>query len=298
MLVRVLTATDMPVIEAVALSNADNKKWLGLDKSRFPLEHGAVVGLMGRLIALDYWRFFGAFDDAGKLLALLSFYFWCRIENGKYIPEPPNFFGYYNGYTSKVVSPHVAGRAHNAIYEYAFKYFAERAFTSRWVGIPADSDFSRLTYLPRSLREDWDETIAYKVRAGHEIPEGLDALPKNWKWMVGPSYAWPFDYVVIRNDARRKIPNIGFDPMSAAWTWRPQPDMPKLPLPRTPTCAVVDVETRVVLNVVVAAESDSPRVGTMLKRTPAPDGTDARAGLRWLDGSFEQPMIDAPIPWP
>ena len=66
MLVRVLTATDMPVIEAVALSNADNKKWLGLDKSRFPVSHGAMVGLIGRLIALDYWRFFGAFDDAGK----------------------------------------------------------------------------------------------------------------------------------------------------------------------------------------------------------------------------------------
>ena len=63
-------------------------------------------------------------------------------------------------------------------------------------------------------------------------------------------------------------------------------------------CAVIDLKTLVVLNVIVAAETDKAPAGTMLKSTPATDGTHARVGERWLEiGSFEQPMVDGPIPW-
>ncbi len=64
------------------------------------------------------------------------------------------------------------------------------------------------------------------------------------------------------------------------------------------TCAVIDSTSLVVLNIIVAdATKDRPHAGTMLKTTPAPDGSCAVVGLHWLDSSsFEQPD-EGPVPW-
>ncbi len=64
-------------------------------------------------------------------------------------------------------------------------------------------------------------------------------------------------------------------------------------------CAVIDLQTLLVLNIIVADETDKPHAGTLLKATPAADGSQACVGEHWLEsGSFEQTIIDAPIPWP
>ncbi len=63
-------------------------------------------------------------------------------------------------------------------------------------------------------------------------------------------------------------------------------------------CAVIDSKTFVVLNIIVADETDKPHPGTLLKSTPAADGSHACVGEHWLDtGSFEQTIDDGPIPW-
>jgi len=64
-------------------------------------------------------------------------------------------------------------------------------------------------------------------------------------------------------------------------------------------CAVIDIKTLVVLNIIIADEAiDKPHAGTILKTTPAMDGTHACVGEHWLEsGSFEQAIADRPIPW-
>lgn len=208
--IRLLTADDLPAIKAVVLSNS-NKKWLGLSVNLLaPEALYSVTIQIEKLIKLDYWRFFGAFDDAGNLLSVLSFYFWCKIENGKYIPTPPNFFGVFYVYTTQLVplartiDPGGYSDAYLETYAYAFKYFEEHGFTSRWVGIPADPKWRFVCRQPFGAGYDWDCTVVYKLKAGASYPEGYSAAnpPPDWEWAGGPNVGWPVDSLIIRNDKK------------------------------------------------------------------------------------------------
>ncbi len=207
MLVRVLTATDLPAIEAVALSNADNKKWLGLSRPS-PISHEAAVSLMKRLIALDHWRFFGAFDDAGTLLSVQSFYFWCKVENRRHVPTPPNFYGPFTLYTrrgvdlTRLIDPGGFSDAYIETDNYATRYFVDLGYTSRWLRIPA-GDW-RMPHFVANSGYGLDCTIVYKVTAGERYPDGYDEtnLPSDWKWAGGPFLSEPIDSLIVRMDDR------------------------------------------------------------------------------------------------
>jgi len=205
MIVRVLTTADLPAIEAVVLSNKGYKKWLGLERES-PLTLEFAVPLIRRLIALDYWRFFGAFDDAGTLLSVQSFYFWCKIENRKKIPVPPNFYGPFSLYTLKGVNltrsidPGGFSDAYIETDDFATKYFVDRGYTSRWIRIPA-GDW-RLPHFVAHSGYGLHCTVVYKVTAGERYPDGYDETnqPPNWRWAGGPFLSEPIDSLIIRLD--------------------------------------------------------------------------------------------------